>query len=289
MGGCATKPKVLKEASAPEPAKEEKLGDAVKPLKPQEDLTVKATEKIDIAKEVEDQGGEGDKSKEIVDDDKVDEQGNRRRSLSLLFKQNEEGKDSTGDGNPAVEPLKQEEPSVDKKPTDESETKLSEVEKSEIPTVQDVDSQNPETPIEVTLAPVVDTQKHETPVELTPIPVVDAQESETPVQQTHLSEVVNAPEKAETEKKIEVAPTEASDVANGTEKAIEPAPAVESQSSGTSEEKKIEASDDVASAYEEAKTLKPIEAAVGTESQKDVTSEENKTKAKESTEVKANV
>lgn len=87
MGGCATKPKVLKEASAPEPAKEEKLGDAVKPLKPQEDLTVKATEKIDIAKEVEDQGGEGDKSKEIVDDDKVDEQGNRRRSLSLLFKQ----------------------------------------------------------------------------------------------------------------------------------------------------------------------------------------------------------
>ena len=93
MGGCATKPKVLKEASAPEPAKEEKLGDAVEPLKPQEDLTVKATEKIDIAKEVEDQGGEGegegegDKSKEIVDDDKVDEQGNRRRSLSLLFKQ----------------------------------------------------------------------------------------------------------------------------------------------------------------------------------------------------------
>ena len=89
MGGCATKPKVLKEASAPEAAKEEKLGDAVEPLKPQEDLTVKATEKIDIAKEVEDQGGEGegDKSKEIVDDDKVDEQGNRRRSLSLLFKQ----------------------------------------------------------------------------------------------------------------------------------------------------------------------------------------------------------
>ena len=89
MGGCATKPKVLKEASAPEAAKEEKLGDAVEPLKPQEDLTVKATEKIDIAKEVEDQGGEGegDKSKEIVDDEKVDEQGNRRRSLSLLFKQ----------------------------------------------------------------------------------------------------------------------------------------------------------------------------------------------------------
>ena len=89
MGGCATKPKVLKEASAPEAAKEEKLGDAVESLKPQEDLTVKATEKIDIAKEVEDQGGEGegDKSKEIVDDEKVDEQGNRRRSLSLLFKQ----------------------------------------------------------------------------------------------------------------------------------------------------------------------------------------------------------
>ena len=60
--------------------------------------------------------------------------------------------------------------------------------------VQDVDAQNPETPIEVTLAPVVDTQKHATPVELTPIPVVDAQESETPVRQTHLSEVVNAPE-----------------------------------------------------------------------------------------------
>ena len=108
---------------------------------------------------------------------------------------------------------------------------------------------NPETPIEVTLAPVVDTQKHVTPVELTPIPVVDTQESETPVRQTHLSEVVNAPEKAEIEKKkIEIAPTKAPDVANGTEKAIEPAPAVESQINGTSEEKKIEASDDVASA-----------------------------------------
>ncbi|KAF3964656.1 hypothetical protein ACB098_02G116300 [Castanea mollissima] len=291
MGGCATKPKVLKEASAPEPAKEEKLGDAVEPLKPQKDLTVKATEKIDIANEVGDQGGEGegDKSKEIIDDDKVDEQGNKRRSLSLLFKQNEEGKDSTVDGNPAVEPLKQEEPSVDKKPTEESETKLSEVEKSDIPPVQDVDAQNPETPIEETLAPVFDTQKHETPVELTPIPVVDAQGSETPVPQTHLSEFVNAPEKAETEEKIEIAPTEAPDVASGTEKAIEPAPAVESQTNGTSEEKKIEASDDVASAYEEAKTLKPIEAAVGTESQKDVMPEENKTESKESTEVKANV
>ncbi|GMY11171.1 aspartic and glutamic acid-rich protein isoform X4 [Fagus crenata] len=310
MGGCATKPKVLKEESAPEPepAKEEKAVETPE-LTKEEEPGVKALDNIDIVKEEKEKvvvEGEGDKAKEIVDDDvkakeivdddKVDEQGSKRRSLSLLFKQNEEVKDSTGDGNPAVEPLKQEEPSVNIKPADESETKLSEVEKYEIPVEKApvpevVDAQNPITPVEVTLAPVVvDTQKDEIPVELTPATVfVDAQESLTPVQKTSVSEPVNALEKAETEKTIESAPTEAPKVADETKKAIEPAPAVKTQTDGT-EEKKTEAPGVVANAYEKAETLKPIEAAVGTkESQKVDTSEEKKTEAKESAEEKVKV
>ncbi len=95
----------------------------------------------------------------------------------------------------------------------------------------------------------------------------------------------------ETEKAIEPAPTEAPNVADETEKTFEPAPVVETQTNGTSNEKKTEAPDVVSNVYEKAETtLKPIEAALGTEeSQKDGTSEEKKTEAKESAEEKANV
>jgi hypothetical protein len=99
MGGCATKPKVLKEESAPEPAKEEKAVETPE-LTKEEEPGVKAVDNIDIVKEEKEKvvvEGEGDKAKEIVDDDvkakeivdddKVDEQGSKRRSLSLLFKQ----------------------------------------------------------------------------------------------------------------------------------------------------------------------------------------------------------
>lgn len=82
MGGCATKPKVLKDAPAPEPTKEDKPSAAPEPPVV---VVVGVTEgeKID-AKAVE----EGDnKAKEIVDDDKLDDQDSKRRSLSILFKE----------------------------------------------------------------------------------------------------------------------------------------------------------------------------------------------------------
>jgi hypothetical protein len=89
MGGCATKPKVLKEAPAPEPAKDDKPSAAPEPPVVVETPVVvvvgvtEGDEKID-AKEKE---VEGDKVKEIVDDDKVDDQDSKRRSLSILFKE----------------------------------------------------------------------------------------------------------------------------------------------------------------------------------------------------------
>jgi hypothetical protein len=82
MGGCATKPKVLKDAPAPEPTKEDNPSAAPEPPVV---VVVGVTEgeKID-AKAVE----EGDdKVKEIVDDDKLDDQDSKRRSLSILFKE----------------------------------------------------------------------------------------------------------------------------------------------------------------------------------------------------------
>lgn len=221
----------------------------------------------------------------------------------FCFWQNEEGKGKTGDGNPAVEPPKQEEPPENIKPTYESETTLLEVEKTEIL-------------VERTPVPdVVDAQKPEIPVQQTPAPdVVDA-----PVQQTPVSEVVYASEKAETKKTTETAPTvddekkkEAPYVADGhvkdeIESSVDAAPAGET----TSEEKKTEALDvgsakeeaagettseqkkteapDVGSAKEEAEAPKVIEVALVTETQNYGTSEEKKTEAKGAAEEKANV
>lgn len=194
------------------------------------------------------------------------------------FWQNEEGKGKTGDGNPAVEPPKQEEPPENIKPTYESETTILEVEKTEILVEQ--------TPV----PDVVDAQKPEIPVQQTPAPdVVDA-----PVQQTPVSEVVYASGKVETEKTTETAPTvddekkkEVPDAADGHVKAeiereVEAAPAGET----TPEEKKTEAPD-VGSAKEEAEAQKVIEVALVTETQNYGTSEEKKTEAKGAAEEKA--
>ncbi|GMP25473.1 hypothetical protein CsSME_00002325 [Camellia sinensis var. sinensis] len=100
MGGCATKPKELKnEAPPPEPA----------PAKEEAGGTVSETKEVVVAEEVK--TVEGDtvfcKHKEIVDDDdSLDDHPNKRRSLSNLFKENE-GKDST-----ESDPAKQDEPSM---------------------------------------------------------------------------------------------------------------------------------------------------------------------------------
>lgn len=82
MGACATKPKVLKEepGKAPEPVKEEEVAAGAVP---EEVVAVVEEEKKVVKREI----GVGDMVKEIVDDDKVDDQGSKRRSLSHLFKQ----------------------------------------------------------------------------------------------------------------------------------------------------------------------------------------------------------
>lgn len=181
--------------------------------------------------------------------------------------QNEEGKDSTEDGKPAVEPLKQEVPPVNIKPTYESETTLLEVEKTEI-----LVEQSQQTPVPDV---VVDhAQKREIPVELIPAPhVVDhAHKSETPVQHTNVeSEKITESTAPTAETKTAEKKTEVPDVER--EKAVvEAAP--------TSEEKKKEAPD-VGSAKEEVKAEKANEAAVGTtETQNYGTSEEKKTEVK---------
>ncbi|KAL7254666.1 hypothetical protein ACSBR1_008923 [Camellia fascicularis] len=124
MGGCATKPKELKnEASPPEPA----------PAKEEAGGTVSETKEVVVAEEVK--TVEGDtvfcKHKEIVDDDdSLDDHPNKRRSLSNLFKENK-GKDST-----ESDPAKQDEPLVNLKPTDIPETKPHESGKTETPVEQ---------------------------------------------------------------------------------------------------------------------------------------------------------
>lgn len=124
MGGCATKPKELKnEAPPPEPA----------PAKEEASGTVSETKEVVVSEEVKTVEGDAVfcKHKEIVDDDdSLDDHPNKRRSLSNLFKENE-GKDST-----ESDPAKQDEPSVNLKPTDIPETKPHESGKTETPVEQ---------------------------------------------------------------------------------------------------------------------------------------------------------
>ncbi|KAG7982920.1 hypothetical protein I3843_04G077400 [Carya illinoinensis] len=94
MGGCATKPKVLKEAQAPGPEKEEKAGAAAVLAKtekyqpPDHVVLFSVTEAENTDKKKELDGHDKVKESEIVDDDRVDEQEiSKRRSLSHLFKE----------------------------------------------------------------------------------------------------------------------------------------------------------------------------------------------------------
>lgn len=82
MGACATKPKA-DGALAPAPEPEKKDVDAVvDAVEPEKTVEVPAVE-------VSGEGDQGDKGKEVVDvdDDKVDDQSVKRRSLSNLFKE----------------------------------------------------------------------------------------------------------------------------------------------------------------------------------------------------------
>lgn len=90
MGGCATKPKVLKEASAPEPVKEEKAGAVEEPVKNEKEaavVVVSVNEEEAEKTDKKEEEGDDHKVKEIVDDDRVDDQDIKRRSLSHLFKE----------------------------------------------------------------------------------------------------------------------------------------------------------------------------------------------------------
>lgn len=88
MGACATKPKVLKDdaqapVTAPDPAVEEAV--AVHQIN-REERSVPVVQEVKDKKVVENEGG--DKViKEIVDDDKADDQSTKRRSLSHLFQE----------------------------------------------------------------------------------------------------------------------------------------------------------------------------------------------------------
>ncbi|MFQ6663371.1 hypothetical protein Gotur_030923 [Gossypium turneri] len=100
MGGCATKPKVLKgdepEIPAPAPSKE-----AV-PEPKEAALAVLA----DGEKKVE--PDEVAKDKDVIDDDAIDDQSNKRRSLSNLFQEKEKGT-AESDTTPS-EPMKNDTP-----------------------------------------------------------------------------------------------------------------------------------------------------------------------------------
>ncbi|XVE86603.1 hypothetical protein DITRI_Ditri18aG0047100 [Diplodiscus trichospermus] len=106
MGGCATKPKVLKgdEGEVPVPPPE--------PTKEPVPMVPEAKEAANIAAEGQDKveadvfkAKDVDEAKEVGNDDKVDDQTNKRQSLSNLFKENE-NKGSTENDNASSQPMK---------------------------------------------------------------------------------------------------------------------------------------------------------------------------------------
>lgn len=82
MGACATKPKA-DGSLAPAPEPEKRDVDAPVAVEPENKVDVPAVE------EVAGEGNQSDRGKEVVDvdDDKVDDQSVKRRSLSNLFKE----------------------------------------------------------------------------------------------------------------------------------------------------------------------------------------------------------
>ncbi|KAH7520789.1 hypothetical protein FEM48_Zijuj08G0183200 [Ziziphus jujuba var. spinosa] len=237
MGGCATKPKVLKsddtrEAPAPvtEPAKDETAvaeagadtGVVVVPDDLKENKEVVVSDQTEKKKDEGDDdhvihGADDDRIKEIADD----EQETKHRSLSNLFKeefhitflivslnffnilQNEEAKDSTQDEKtPVIKP----EPIVEA----EAESKVIETHASkpepsqsepEIPTGES-ESKAPEPPVEPELPAPLESENPTTESEISK--VQEIQVSETAVEETAAIEANNAPEeKTKTEEVTE--------------------------------------------------------------------------------------
>uniref|UniRef100_A0A5B6Z7Y8 Uncharacterized protein n=1 Tax=Davidia involucrata TaxID=16924 RepID=A0A5B6Z7Y8_DAVIN len=204
MGGCATKPKELKAeaadtpAPAPAPAVKEEVG-----------TVSEATKEVVVEGEVV------DKDKEIVQDDAVDEQGSRRRSLSHLFKE-KEGKDSTEIDKTALEPVKQEEQSATEKAIDVDETKPPEAGKAK-------------TMVEQTTTPVV---------VVVDAPVKAETEKEIETRDT-LAEKANEAAPT-TEKASEAAPateTQKPETLAEEKKTVEEKPVAETETHGTDEKK----------------------------------------------------
>ncbi|XAR73222.1 hypothetical protein NMG60_11007125 [Bertholletia excelsa] len=208
MGGCATKPKVSKpdaaEAPAPEPLKEEREA---------KDVVAEEVKKV-----------EGDiivnKEKEIVDVDTVDEHGNKRRSLSNLFKEilhlhfwQYEGEEGESNKTPP-KPVKQEEQSVNQKPSDVSNINPPDSGKMETPAEQI--AKEVETQVEQ-----VPTKEMETSVETNVEKLVDV----VPSTGTTADEAIQSPAVVEAEKA-------------GEKTALEEKPAAEGQKHETVEEKK---------------------------------------------------
>ncbi|XP_021273993.1 patellin-2-like [Herrania umbratica] len=212
MGGCATKPKVLKgderEVPAPipppEPTKEPVP--AVPEAKEAADVVAQGEKKVedDHANEVVNAKDVGE-AEDVADDDKVDDQANKRQSLSNLFKENEKKGSAESDDSPSeaaeqvspelvqresvepvktelVEPVKQE--SVEPVQTES-------VEPEELESVEPVKQASSETEKlrEASVAMDLETAKPVNPIEGTSSP-----------------ESVVAPGKMETEQSIEATP-----------------------------------------------------------------------------------
>ncbi|XP_022774871.1 FK506-binding protein 4 [Durio zibethinus] len=100
MGGCATKPKALKddegEVPVPDPEPTKEPVPAVPEAKEAADVATEGEKKAeaDVVNEIV-------KAKEVVNDDKVDDQANKRQSLSNLFKENEKKGSAESDNTPS--------------------------------------------------------------------------------------------------------------------------------------------------------------------------------------------
>ncbi|KAJ7956965.1 microtubule-associated protein futsch-like [Quillaja saponaria] len=253
MGGCATKPKVLKddagkEVKVPEPAKEETPVTVTETKRDIVDVNVEQSEEV----------------KEIVDDDKVDEEGSKRRSLTQLFNEKNEDGRPENEKAPVEEPAKQElietektseksegNPSV-KHETSGAEKTAGESESNEPLKLTPTETEKPsgksesneplkQTPMETSIEPTLDVTQTEKAIE-TPGPVLDVvtpPEEKTVETPAPALDVVTPPEEKTvetpapaldvvtppTEKAIET-PTQVSDVVTPTEKPIEAASVV---------------------------------------------------------------
>ncbi|XP_017984080.1 PREDICTED: cyclin-dependent kinase inhibitor 1C [Theobroma cacao] len=212
MGGCATKPKVLKgdegEVPAPVPPPEptKEPIPAVPEAKEAADVVAQGEKKVedDHANEAVNAKGVGE-AENVADDDKVDDQANKRRSLSNLFKENEKKGSAESDDSPSevaeqvspelvqqesVEPVKQE-PVEPVKQESVEPVQTESVEPVELESVEPVKQASSETEKlkEASVAMDLETAK----------PV-------NPVEETSSPESVVAPGKIETEQSIEAAP-----------------------------------------------------------------------------------